>query len=120
MRAAGAARDAVAIDLDLVADGWAEDGDRRAAGLPRGWGLLLALGLVLSLVSAVPLPDPPHEVTRQPLRNGAFHLAGGALLVLESDRTPTPVEAFDAGDGRSRWTYTPDGLATLSYAAAAG
>ncbi|WP_433057655.1 hypothetical protein [Dactylosporangium sp. CS-033363] len=88
-------------------------------GLPRGWGLLLALGLTMSLVSAVPLPPAPAEIVRQPLRNGAFQLAGDVLLVLENDRTPTPVEAFDAGDGHSRWTYTPDGLTTLSYAASA-
>jgi hypothetical protein len=122
MRPANAATE-VSIDLGLVGNGWqdwAGDADERPAGLPRGWGLVLALGMVLSLVAAVPPPDPPHEVTRQPLRNGEFHLAGGILLVLESDRTPTPVEAFDTGDGSSRWTYTPDGLATLSYASASG
>jgi len=111
---------AVTIDLGVIDDGWAADLDERPVGLPRGWGLLLALGLVLSLVSAVPLPEPPHEVTRQPLRTGEFHLAGGALFVLESARTPTPVAAFDAGDGSYRWTYTPDGLATLSHVSVAG
>lgn len=105
----------VTIDLGAIDDGWSADADQRSVGLPRGWGLLIALVMVLSLVSAVPLPDPPHEVTRQPLRNGVFQLAGGALFVLESDRTPTPVEAFDAGDGSARWRYTPDGLATLAH-----
>ncbi|GAA0722676.1 hypothetical protein Drose_08940 [Dactylosporangium roseum] len=105
----------VTIDLGVVDDGWAAEVDARPAGLPRGWGLLAAAALVLSLASAVPLPEPPHEVTRQPLRNGQFHLTGGALFVLESDRTPTPVEAFDAADGSTRWTYTPDGLSTLSF-----
>ncbi|WP_432836475.1 PQQ-binding-like beta-propeller repeat protein [Dactylosporangium sp. CA-092794] len=112
--------DAAVIDLGPVGEARAPDADRGPEGLPRGWGLLLALGLVLSLVSAVPLPEAPREVTRQPLRNGAFHLVGGALLVLQSDRTPTPVAAFDGADGSTRWTYTPDGLATLSYAAAGG
>ncbi|GAB3872904.1 PQQ-binding-like beta-propeller repeat protein [Dactylosporangium cerinum] len=65
-------------------------------------------------MSAAPPPDRPHEVTRQPLRNGEFHVAGGALYVLDSDRTPTPVEVFDAADGSLRWTFTPEGLATLS------
>ncbi|MFI5907433.1 hypothetical protein [Dactylosporangium sp. NPDC051541] len=107
------------IDLGDAAAPWTADADAGPAGLPRGWGLLLALGLVLSLVSAVPLRETLSEVGRQPLRNGAYQLAGDVLLVLESDRTPTPVEAFDAAGGQPRWTFTPDGLSTLAYAASA-
>ncbi|MGI5244513.1 hypothetical protein [Dactylosporangium sp. CA-139066] len=118
MHAADAAVSGAVIDLGLVRGEPAIDADRGPAGLPRGWGLLLALGLLLSLVSAVPQRQAPQEVTRQPLRNGEFHLAGGALLLLASDRTPTPVEAYDGRGGDLRWRYTPDGLATLSYAAA--
>ncbi|WP_344618779.1 hypothetical protein [Dactylosporangium salmoneum] len=116
--ATGAA-DGGVIELGLVRDAPATDADRDPAGLPRGWGLLLALGLVLSLVSAAPMPPTAREVARMPLRNGAFHLVGGALLLLENDRTPTPVEAFDGSGGAPMWTYTPEGLTTLSYAAAA-
>ncbi|HTJ40379.1 MAG TPA: PQQ-binding-like beta-propeller repeat protein [Dactylosporangium sp.] len=118
MHADVAAMGGPVIDLGLIRGEPAVDADRGPEGLPRGWGLLLALGMVLSLVSAVPRQDAPHEITRQPLRNGEFHLAGGALLLLESDRTPTPVEAYDGRDGSLLWKYTPDGLATLSYASA--
>lgn len=111
---------AVTIDLGVIDDRWAVDADQRPSGLPRGWGLLGVLALLLSLVSAVPVPERPREVTRQPLRSGEFHLAGGALFVLESHKTPSPVQAFDASDGESRWTYTPPGLSTLSYVSAAG
>ncbi|MEV6928637.1 hypothetical protein AB0M46_29675 [Dactylosporangium sp. NPDC051485] len=107
------------IELGLIRDAPAIDADRDPAGLPRGWGLLLALGLVLCLVSAAPMPPAPREVARLPLRNGAFHLVGGVLLLLENDRAPTPVDAFDGGGGTAMWTYTPEGLTTLSYAAAA-
>ncbi|WP_426510796.1 hypothetical protein ACPPVO_09205 [Dactylosporangium sp. McL0621] len=107
------------IDLGDAGTVWDADADGGPVGLPRGWGLALALGLVLSLVSAVPLPEGVAEVTRRPLGNGAFQLAGNLLLVLDSDRAPTPVAAFDTGDGQDRWTYTPDGVATLSYAASA-
>ncbi|GGM74753.1 PQQ-binding-like beta-propeller repeat protein [Dactylosporangium sucinum] len=110
----------VTIDLGVIDDRWAIDADQRPSGLSRGWGLFGVVALLLSLVSAVPLPEPPHEVTRQPLRGGEFHLAGGALFVLESHRTPTPVQAFDARDGEARWTYTAPDLATLSYASVAG
>jgi outer membrane protein assembly factor BamB len=103
----------VTIDLDVIDDGW-DHVDDDAVGLPRGWGLTAVLALLLSLVSAAPPPGRPHEVTRQPLRNGEFHVAGGALYVLDSDRTPTPVEVFDAADGALRWTFTPEGLATFS------
>ncbi|GAA3457243.1 hypothetical protein [Dactylosporangium matsuzakiense] len=107
------------IELGDVAESWDADLDGGPVGLPRGWGLLLSLGLVLSLVSAVPLRETVTELARQPLRNGAFQLAGDVLLVLESDRTPTPVEAFDGGGDTPRWTFTPDGLSTLAYASAA-
>jgi hypothetical protein len=108
------------IELGDAGEPWAADLDGGPAGVPRGWGLLLVLGMVLSLVSAVPVGAAVTEVGRQPLRNGAFQLAGDVLLVLESDRTPTPVEAFDGGSGEQRWLYTPDGLATLAYASAGG
>jgi hypothetical protein len=104
----------VTIDLGAIDDGW-DRVDDDAVGLPRGWTLGAVLALLLSLVSAGPTPGHPHEVTRQPLRNGDFHVAGGALFVLDSDRTPTPVEAYDVADGSLRWRFTPDGLATLSY-----
>ncbi|MET7425878.1 hypothetical protein [Dactylosporangium sp. NPDC005555] len=104
----------VTIDLGVIDDGW-DRVDDDPVGLPRGWGLAAVLAMLLSLVSAGPLPGHPHEVTRQPLRNGDFHLAGGALFVLDSDRTPTPVEAYAAADGSLRWTFTPEGLASLSY-----
>lgn len=103
----------VTIDLGVIDDGW-DHVDDADVGLPRGWGLAAVLALVLSLVSAAPPPGRPHEVSRQPLRNGDFHVAGGALFVLDSDRTPTPVEAYDATDGTLRWTFTPEGLANLS------
>ncbi|WP_327005639.1 PQQ-like beta-propeller repeat protein [Dactylosporangium sp. NBC_01737] len=103
----------VTIDLGVIDDSW-DHVDDDAVGLPRGWGLAAVLALLLSLVSAAPPPGRPHEVTRQPLRNGEFHVAGGALFVLDSDRTPTPVEVFDADDGSLRWTFTPEGLATFS------
>ena len=103
----------VTIDLGVIDDSW-DHVDDAAAGLPRGWALTGVLALLLSLLSSAPPPGRPHEVTRQPLRNGEFHVAGGALFVLDSDRTPTPVEAFDAADGSLRWVFTPDGLATLS------
>lgn len=96
----------VTIDLGVIDDSW-DHVDDDAVGLPRGWGLAAVLALLLSLVSAAPPPGRPHEVTRQPLRNGEFHVAGGALFVLDSDRTPTPVEVFDADDGSLRWTFTP-------------
>ncbi|MEV0127151.1 hypothetical protein AB0H83_01605 [Dactylosporangium sp. NPDC050688] len=103
----------VTIDLGVIDDSW-DHVDDDAAGLPRGWALTGVLALLLSLLSSAPPPGRPHEVTRQPLRNGEFHVAGGALFVLDSDRTPTPVEAFDAADGSLRWVFTPDGLASLS------
>ena len=103
----------VTIDLGVIDDSW-DHVDDDVVGLPRGWGLAAVLALLLSLVSAAPPPGRPHEVTRQPLRNGEFHVVGGALFVLDSDRTPTPVEVFDAADGSLRWTFTPEGLATFS------
>jgi hypothetical protein len=104
----------VTIDLGVIDDGW-DHVDDDVVGLSRGWSLVAVLTLLLSLVSAAPPPGRPHEVTRQPLRNGEFHVAGGALYVLDSDRTPTPVEMFDAADGSLSWTFTPEGLANLSY-----
>ncbi|MEV0560107.1 hypothetical protein [Dactylosporangium sp. NPDC050588] len=104
----------VTIDLGVIDGGW-DHVDDDTAGLPRGWGLAAVLAMLLCLVSAAPAPGRPHEVTRQPLRNGDYHVAGGALFVLDSDRTPTPVEAYDATDGTLRWMFTPEGLAQLSY-----
>jgi hypothetical protein len=93
------------IDTDRDAREAALD-DRFAAGLPRGWGLLLCLAVLAMLTAAVPLPPPPRQVARVPLAVGAFELSGDGLYATDAFRLPSIVTAIDPLDGRERWRYT--------------